>query len=283
MGTSSDALGYLGARDMLTRFFVEDTVKDYLEWGRKAYRFRGHAEEPFWRWVCSWARACRKPSDLGFPDDGFELPPLVERETIIENATPREGMLFAVPARDMREQRQERRVTIRERCEAAARIVHAHDGPSVVWCHLNAEGDALAKMIDGGAQVCGSMSDEEKEEKLVAFAAGQIQRLVTKPKIGCFGLNWQHCCNVVTFPSHSWEQYYQAVRRCWRFGQTRPVTVTVVGTEGERGVSANLRRKADQADRMFAALTEHVTAALSVRRGTTFGADEQLPPWVRAA
>jgi hypothetical protein len=283
MGTSSDALGYLGARDMLTRFFVEDTVKDYLGWGRKAYRFRGHAEEPFWRWVCSWARACRKPSDLGFPDDGFELPPLVERETIIENATPREGMLFAVPARDMREQRQERRVTIRERCEAAARIVHAHDGPSVVWCHLNAEGDALAKMIDGGAQVCGSMSDEEKEEKLVAFAAGQIQRLVTKPKIGCFGLNWQHCCNVVTFPSHSWEQYYQAVRRCWRFGQTKPVTVTVVGTEGERGVSANLRRKADQADRMFAALTEHVAAALFVRRGTTFGADEQLPPWVRAA
>lgn len=279
IGTSSDALGHMGARDMLTVYFKEDTVKDYLGWGRKSWRFRGHAERPFWRWVCSWARACRKPSDLGFDDAGFVLPPLIEKELIVENATPREGMLFAVPANGLKEQREERRVTLRQRCEAAAEAASAR-GASVVWCHLNDEGDALEEMIPGGVQVSGSMSDEEKEEKLTAFSAGEIKRLITKPRIGCWGLNWQHCRNVVTFPSHSWEQYYQAVRRCWRFGQNKSVNVTIVATPGERGVSANLKRKAEQADHMFASLVEHMNQSIAVERGFSFNVEEESPSWL---
>jgi len=280
LGTSSEALGYLGFSDMVTRFFKQETKKDCLGWGRTKYIFRGHAEEPFWRWVNSWARVCRRPSDLGFSDDGFALPPLIESEHVVEHATLRSGMLLAVPAKGLREQREERRITIKERCEAAADIAIKHDGATVVWCHLNPEGDLLERIIPGAVQVAGRMPDEQKEERLLAFQQGEIKVLVTKPKIGCFGLNWQHCHNVVTFPSHSWEQYYQAVRRCWRFGQTQPVKVSVVTTEGERGVMQNLQRKAKQADRMFEALTRHANEALHIERGNGFPEKETVPAWL---
>jgi hypothetical protein len=286
LGTTSEALGYLGHRDMLTMFFKEDTAKDFLGWGRKTYRFRGHASQPFWRWVCSWARSCRKPSDLGFDDGRFVLPPLVERENVLETSTPRPGMLFSTPARDMREQRDERRATMDERCGVVASIVANHaaackESPSsVVWCHLDAEAAQLLRAIPGAVEVSGSMSDEKKEERLTAFARGEIQTLVTKPKIGCYGLNWQHCCSVVTFPSHSFEQYYQAVRRCWRFGQTRPVTATVVTTEGEVGVLANLQRKARQSEEMFAQLVANMNNELKVSSVDKFSQKERLPKWL---
>lgn len=279
LGTLSEALGYLGYADMLTRFFKEETKKDYLGWGRKTYRFRGHAEQPFWRWVCSWARACRKPSDMGFEDGEFILPELREREVVIECHTPRDGMLFTLPARDLREQRQERRQTITERCEAAAEATR-NNGASVVWCHLNDEADMLEEMIPDAVQVSGSMAVEKKEERLLGFQSGEINTLILKPRIGAFGLNWQHCHNVVTFPSHSWEQYYQAVRRCWRFGQKHPVDVTIITTEGEVGVLANLRRKALAAERMFSSLVEHMNNAEHIDRGTDFPIDERLPEWL---
>jgi hypothetical protein len=279
LGTSSEALGYLGYQDMLTRFFKEETKKDYLGWGRKTYRFRGHAEEPFWRWVCSWARACRKPSDLGFDDGDFILPPLLEMEQVIECHTQRDGMLFTLPARDLREQRQERRQTIQERCECAAEATR-NNGASVVWCHLNDEADLLERLIPYAVQVSGSMSVEQKEERLLGFQKGDIQTLVTKPRIGCWGLNWQHCHNVVTFPSHSWEQYYQAVRRCWRFGQKHPVDVTVITTEGEVGVLANLKRKAAAADRMFESLCFHMGNAMHLERSSEFAEQERIPEWL---
>lgn len=192
IGTTSEALGLLGFRDMITTFFRQETSKDHHGWGRTKYRFRGHAEEPFWAWVCSWARSMQKPSDLGFDDARFNLPELIEREHVVSTAKVRDGYLLALPARDMREERQDRRNTINERCELAAKIVHEHNGPSVVWCELNPEGDMLEKMIDGCVQVSGSMCDEEKEEALIGFSSGQIKRLVTKPKIGAWGLNWQH-------------------------------------------------------------------------------------------
>ncbi len=280
LGTSSEALGYLGYQDMLSKFFKQETKKDHLGWGRVKYRFRGHAEEPFWRWVCSWARVCRKPSDLGFSDEGFQLPPLVENEVVIECQKLRKGMLLPVPARGLQEQREERRITLVERCEAAAQNAIDHDGPTVLWCHLNPEGDLLEKLIPDGLQVCGSMSDDKKEERLLAFQAGELKILVTKPKIGCFGLNWQHCHNVVCFPSHSWEQYYQAVRRCWRFGQDSPVNVTIVTTEGELGVLRNLQRKAEAADRMFGALSRHANDALHIDRNTTYNDEEEVPGWL---
>lgn len=280
LGTSSEALGELGYADMITRFFKEETIKDYLGWGRKMYKFRGHAEQPFWRWVCSWARSCRKPSDIGFSNVGFELPPLVEKEHLVENSTARPGMLFSTPARNLHEQREERRITIKERCEAAAQYAEAHNGASVLWCHLNAEGDLLAECVKDCEQVSGTMSDESKEEKLVAFQNGQIKRLVIKPKIGCFGLNWQHCHNVITFPSHSFEQYYQAVRRCWRFGQKHSVNVTIVTTEGEQGVLNNLQRKAAQSEAMFKQLSQNMLGAIAIDDGWKFVLRERKPKWL---
>jgi hypothetical protein len=280
LGTSSEALGYMGSADMLTRFFKDDVKKDYLGWGRKTYRFRGHSEIPFWRWVCTWARACRKPSDLGFDDGGFELPPLVEREHVLESSTARPGMLFAVPAKDLSEQREERRITLEERCEFAAGIVNNHTGTSIAWCHLNDEGRCLADTIPGAVEVSGSMSDEAKEERLLAFQSGEIDTLVTKPRIGCFGLNFQHCHNVVTFPSHSYEQYYQAVRRCYRFGQEHPVKVAVVSTEGEQRVLKNLQRKSEQASAMFTALVGHMYHAMEIESVWNFDAQATLPEWI---
>lgn len=281
LGTSSEALGYLGFRDMVTTFFKQETSKDDLGWGRTKYRLRGHAERPFWRWVCSWARACRKPSDLGFSDERYVLPPLEEQEHVIENSTPRPGMLFSTPARGLREEREERRVTLRERCEFAAELANRDRGePVVIWCHLNDEGDLLESLIDDAEQVKGSMSDDDKEARLAAFSRGDLRVLVTKPKIGCWGLNWQHCNRTVTFPSHSFEQYYQAVRRCWRFGQQRPVTVDVIATAGEAGVLANLREKQERADRMFAELVASMNRELRMEAKHDFDHTEEVPSWL---
>jgi hypothetical protein len=279
LGTSSEALGYLGFRDMITTFFKQETSKDHLGWGRTKYRFRGHAEKPFWRWVCSWARAMRKPSDFGFDDSRFQLPPLNEIETVLESSTPRPGMLFSIPARSMQEERQERRVTIQERCERVAEMC-SHDRPAVVWCHLNDEGDLLEKLIPDSKQVKGSMGDDEKEETLAAFSSGKLRKLITKPKIGCWGLNWQHCSDVYTFPSHSFEQYYQAIRRCWRFGQRKPVNVHVIATAGEAGVTKNLQRKAAQTDRLFSYLVECMNDELRMNEVETFPEQEKLPKWL---
>lgn len=279
LGTSSEALGYLGFRDMITMFFKQEVKKDRLGWGRTKYRFRGHAEHPFWRWVCNWARACRKPSDLGFDDARFVLPELRERELVINNSTPRAGMLFSIPARNMQEEREERRVTLKERCEYVASMVSEND-TAVIWCHLNDEGDLLERLIPDAKQVKGSMADEAKEETLRAFGDGEIAKLVIKPKIGCFGLNWQHCSDIYTFPSHSFEQYYQLVRRCWRFGQTKPVNVNIVATEGEAGVMRNAQRKAEQADRMFSRLVELMNDELRLIVVNGFHKDEQVPEWL---
>jgi len=283
LGTSSEALGYLGFQDMLSKFFKQETSKDHHAWGRPKYRFRGHAAEPFWRWVCSWARSCRRPSDLGFDDEGFILPPLVENEHKIGVGAVQPGMFFALPAVSLQEQRFERRETIEGRCQAVADMVKGVDGPSVSWCHLNAEGDMLVKMIPDGVQVSGSMSTELKEERLLAFQEGRVKRLIIKPQIGAFGLNWQHCNRITTFPSHSYEQYYQAVRRCWRFGQTKPVTVDIFTTEGEIRVLANLQRKAEQADQMFASLVAHMGDALQIDRSNKYNKKEEIPAWIGSA
>ena len=280
LGTSSDALGYLGYRDMLTKFFKQDTIKDHLGWGRAKYRFRGHAEHPFWKWVCSWARSIRKPSDVGGDDSRFELPPLRQHEHVVETKKARDGMLFAMAATNLQEQREERRNSIGERCEMAAQTAAEHDGPCVLWCELNDEGDRLVRDVPDAVQVKGSMPDEKKEDILTAFTRGEVKRLVTKPKIGCWGLNWQHCNKVICFPSHSFEQHYQAVRRCWRFGQQNPVDVHMIVNEGEQGVLKNIQRKAEQTERMFESLCEHVSDSLALSRGDVFPEQEVVPSWL---
>jgi hypothetical protein len=292
LGTSSEALGELGYTDMLTRFFKNDqnTIRPtmYLHRGlnfqeiRDAakWRFKGHAEVPFWRWVCSWARAIRKPSDLGFDDGRFVLPPLIEKEHFIEARSTPPGMLFNLPAIGLKEQREERRRTIQERCENAAKLVIGTGRPALLWCNLNDEGDLLEEMIPDAVQVSGKDSDEDKEEKLMAFSDEKARVLITKPKIGAWGLNFQHCAHIVLFPTHSFEQYYQGVRRCWRFGQTRPVQVDIIATEGDKLVMSNLQRKAKAADKMFAQLVEHMQEALAIDRSQLFTQKEEIPSWL---
>jgi len=282
LGTSSEALGYLGLMDMLNRFFVNDQNNSALRGfhhGAPRWRFKGHAEEPFWRWVASWARAMRKPSDLGFEDDGFRLPPLEHRQHTIEARTRPEGTLFDLPAFGIREERDESRRTIHERCEAVRDLLDGAE-TAVAWCQLNAEGDLLTRLIPGAVQVSGSDEPDDKEAKLAAFTRGEVRVLVTKPIIGAWGLNWQHCNRMTFFPSHSYEQYYQAVRRSWRFGQKRPVIVDLVTTEGGNAALANLQRKADQAGRMFDALVAHMQDAMGVRRGVTYTKPVEVPAWL---
>lgn len=465
LGTSSEALGYLGHMDMLSRFFTnsQHSAHGNRHWSGAEWRFKGHAEDAFWRWVSSWARALRKPSDLGFDDAGFDLPPLNHRQHVVTAKRPPEGMLFDLPAMGLREERDESRRTLEERCEKAASLVEGHD-VSILWCNLNAEGDALERLVPHSIQVKGSDSSDYKEAaaqwftgtqclcdlpefrgKLAAWrgspnmlptgepdtgltlpsasaerhkgerpmrtantcgtttlttpngsgvhpssrpntigvgesgtpvtpssanvssaklgscplvagptgsvsstespslittrysngraadvrSAGPVagststtaippappegssapnatsalassgttrpgssgprcicghesgvRRLITKSRMFGLGLNFQHCNHMVFFPSHSYEQYYQAVRRCWRFGQKYPVTVDIVTTEGGVGALRNLERKAAQADRMFDALTEHMRDALSVDRSQHYPLPVEVPAWL---
>jgi len=284
LGTSSEALGELGYMDMLGRFFVNDqrTATHRLmdkTGGGSAYRFKGHAEQPFWRWVSSWARAIRKPSDYGYPNNGFVLPNLQHRTHMVQANQSKEGTLFDVPAVGLQEEREEARRTLNERCEQAAHLLDDADH-AVAWCHLNDESDMLTKLIPGSVQVSGSDSPDEKEEALHAFSRGEIRVLVTKPVIGAWGLNWQHAHRMTYFPSHSYEQYYQSVRRMWRFGQRHEVVVDVVTTEGGLGVLKNLRRKSEAADRMFDSLLAHMQDALTIQRSIDGTQPVEVPPWL---
>lgn len=282
LGTSSEALGYMGAMDMLGRFFKNDqnnvaTKRMYGE--APKWRFKGHAETPFWQWVTSWARACRKPSDLGFSDDRYELPRLIQRESLVDLDDAPDGMLFVLPAVNLFEQRAERKRTLEDRCERAAHLAD-HSDPAVIWCHSNDEGDLLERLIPDAVQVSGKDSDDAKEAKFEAFGRGEARVMITKPRIGAWGLNWQHCAHVIYFPSHSYEQYYQAVRRCWRFGQKRDVTVDLVMTEGERKVMENLANKSSKADKMFENLVAEMQNACGIDHTVTYKHKEEVPSWL---
>jgi len=269
LGTSSEALGYLGHMDMLTKFFTNKQRSAALMRGRftrDKWRLKMHAEEAFWRWVASWARAARRPSDLGFDDDRFMLPPLEEIHTLIKAISPADGMLFDISAVTFHEEREVVRRTIGERCEAVAEKVASNGSISMVWCHLNDEGHMLEKLIPNSVQIAGSNSDEAKEEAARWFVKGSEERrvLISKPKIFGFGLNFQHCSHMTYFPTHSYEQYYQATRRLWRFGQEKPVTVHLVYTDGGERMLENLNRKSKQADQMFDDMVRHMNQELRI-------------------
>lgn len=283
LGTSSEALGNLGYMDMLNRFFRNDnnnSATRRMHGEAPKWRFKGHAQEPFWRWVASWARACRKPSDLGFSDDRFILPPLNVQRHVLTAKKLADGMLFNLPAHGLREQRDERNRSIEDRCEKAAELIHARQGPSIAWCNLNAEGDLLEELLPQSVQISGSDSDEAKEEKFLAFISGQARDLVIKPKIGAWGLNFQHCSHVAAFPTHSYEQYYQAVRRCWRFGQTSQVDVDIVMTKGDEMVMQNLGLKSVKADQMFERLVREMNNAVKINRQTQHTLEMETPSWL---
>lgn len=275
LGTSCEALGYLRRVEMMAQFFTHDGGET------SKWRLKGHAKEHiFWRWVCSWARAIRRPSDLGFDDSRFVLPELKTIEHVVRASTPRPDMLFDMPAVTLEEQRNERKRTIKERCELAAELIAAHRGASVAWCHLNTEGDLLEKLIPNCVQVSGNDSDDAKEEKIQAFSKGQVENLVTKSVVCGFGMNWQHCHHTTSFPSHSFEQWYQAVRRFWRFGQLHTVKADIIASEGEAGVLRNLNRKAAQADEMFRNLVGLINNELKINRAERHTKQQEIPSWL---
>ena len=285
LGTTSEALGCLGYMDMLGKFFKNDQhncatngrtrFKEATKW-----RLKGHAEAAFWRWVTSWSRSIRRPSDMGFSDKGFILPKLVEVNHELDiTRKKKRGVLFVLPAVGLKEVRDERKDTIHERCEKVAELINATNDFVVVWCNLNPEGDLLEKLINGAVQVSGKDSDDAKEEKLIAFSGKKARVLVTKPKIGAWGLNWQHCNRVTYFPNYSYEQYYQGVRRCWRFGQKRTVTVDRVYTRGDRNSIRNLQRKTQQAYEMFTNIVREMNNSLTIGTRVDFNERTETPSW----
>lgn len=292
LGTSSEALGDLGYMDMLARFFknAQNSLHPSVYRHRgldfhaaestAKFRFRGHAEQDFWRWVCSWARAMRKPSDLGYNDDSFILPKLTERTHVVKSNKLMDGFLFDLPAVGLAEQRADLRRSIQERCEMAAALVNGHNKPAVVWCNLNEEGHILEKLIPDAVEVEGNDSEEKKEDCFLKFAKGDIRVMVTKTSIAGFGLNWQHCAHQTYFPSHSYEQYYQGTRRSWRFGQKNNVIIDLITTEGQSSVLKNLQRKSQQADKMFDNLVALMWKELKLERKNEYTKKEEVPSWL---
>lgn len=268
LGTSSEALGYLGFTDMLTKFFTnnEDTIKPQnigTEWILK-----GHAKENFFKWVSGWSISMRKPSDLGFDDTRFILPELILNYHPVKNeknlVVNGQIQLFNQIARSLPEVSDEQRATIEGRCELAVNLSEQYE-TSVYWCNLNAEGDLIQELDKSAYQIKGSMDLDKKEELLLAFFDGNIKKLITKPKMTAFGLNWQHCNHTVYFPTFSYEQYYQSIRRFWRFGQTKPVIVDLVYSDGQKRVLDSLLAKTEKANELFSKLNANIHQAYDVK------------------
>lgn len=256
LGNHSEFLGIMSRTEMLATFFCHDGGET------QTWRLKGHAEQEFWRWVCSWGVMARKPSDLGHDDTGFILPPLEMHQHVVkvdQSGAFAAGMLFVMEARTLQDQRNARRGSLDDRVAKCASLVNNTNVPWLVWCELNDEGDALEDAIPDAVQIKGADSNAEKESRMLDFTEGRIRVLVTKPSIAGFGMNWQHCANVAFVGvSHSYEQTYQAIRRCWRFGQKNPVTVHVISAETEGAVAANLARKERDAKRMADAMVAHM-------------------------
>lgn len=255
LGTHAEFLGIRTRSEMLAEFFVHDGG-DTQTW-----RIKGHARKLFWQWVASWGVMLRSPADLGYDASAYNLPPLHVHQHTVESEHSQEetGYLFAMEATDLMERRNARKASLVGRVQACAEIVNDSDEPWIVWCDLNAEGDALCAAIPDAVEIRGADSEEVKEQRLMDFAAGRIRVLVTKSSIAGWGLNWQHCRNVAFVGvTDSWEAYYQAVRRCYRFGQKREVHVHIFASEREGSIVANLKRKEEDARQMAEALADEV-------------------------
>lgn len=254
LGTSSEALGYLGYTDMLGRFFGnnENNIRPQ-DIGNKWY-LKPHAYDDFFEWVSNWSISMRKPSDLGFSDKGFELPPLDIQNHFVKNdknwVVDGQIMMFGKIAKRQSEIMQEQKMTVENRCQKAVELASNHK-TSVYWCNRNDEGDLLQKLDSNAYQITGSMKLEKKEELLKAFADGQIKKLITKPKMTAFGLNWQHCNHTVYFPTFSYEQWYQAIRRFWRYGQKKEVIADRVLSDGQKRILDSIDIKTEKAIELF--------------------------------
>lgn len=286
LGTHAEFLGICKRVEMLSEYFVHDGAETQV------WRLKGHARRQFWRWVSSWGAMVRGPADLGYDASAYQLPPLNIHEHIVESVRPASGSLFVMEAETLSERRDARRASLNERVSACAAIVNAEpDEPWVVWCDLNAEGDALTAAINGAVQVCGSQDIDTKESLLHGFASGEFKKLVTKSSIAGWGSNWQHCARMAFVGvTDSYEAFYQSVRRAYRFGQNRPVHIHVFASEAEGAVVANLRRKERDAAAMAEALSaetrESVQAEVigSVRDTNSYDAARRIsaPHWLKS-
>jgi hypothetical protein len=283
LGTSSEALGYLGYTDMLTKFFKNNGNSIDIRHAGCEWYLKSHAERDFWRWVASWSISMRKPSDLGFDDSLHILPDLIEKETIIRNKNPlvingQQG-LFNLPAQNFFEIKAEVRATINERCEMAVSKASNHE-TSVYWVNLNDEAALISKLDKDTKEVKGKMNIDEKEEILLAFSNGAIKKLITKTSITAFGLNWQHCNHTTYFPTYSYEQYYQAIRRFWRFGQNKNVLVDLILSDGQTRVMESLMVKKDKAINMFENLTKQTNSDFKIE-SKGFDKKIKLPTFIK--
>jgi hypothetical protein len=283
LGTSSEALGYMGFTDMLTKFFTnnEDTISPQnigTEWILK-----GHAEDAFFEWVSSWSISMRKPSDIGYSDAMHVLPKLILNHHVVENMENMvvNGQIALINniARSLPEVREENKLTVGKRCEKAVALASNYS-TSVYWCNLNAEGDLLSKLDSSAYQIKGSMSIDEKEDLLMNFFTGDIKKLITKPKMTAFGLNWQHCNHTTFFPTFSYEQYYQSIRRFWRFGQKSDVVVDMIYSDGQKRVIDSLLAKADKANTLFSKLNGKLNSSY-IDSKKDFNKNVSLPTFLR--
>lgn len=275
LGNHAEFLGVCTRTEMLAEFFVHDGGETQV------WRLKGHARQAFWRWVTSWGAFVRKPSDLGYDDSAYLLPPLDVEQHVIpaDQATVfATGNLFAVQAGDLMERKRARRASITKRVAECAAIVNAEKSePWVVWCALNDESDALAEAIPGAVEIRGSMTTDEKEDALARFADGRARVIISKASITGWGLNWQHCARMAFVGvDDSWESYYQAVRRCYRFGQTRPVEVHIFASEAEGSVIDNLARKERDAAEMAKQLSAETA---SMVRAQVVGTSRETNPY----
>jgi hypothetical protein len=245
LGNQAEFLGVMNAQEMLATFFTHDGG-DTSKW-----RLKGHGKVKFWEWMSTWAICIRSPADLGFDGSRYELPPLRLVEHQVDGGQLMEGQLFHVTAQSLSERREAKRNSMKDRVALAAKLANEAPGPVIVWCHLNDESSALAAAIPDAVEVTGSMSIEQKIANVMAFTHGHKRVLVSKPSICGAGMNWQHCdTQVFAGMNDSFRDYYQAVRRCWRFGQKKPVTVHIITAETEGAVKANIERKQSQSNEM---------------------------------
>lgn len=287
LGTHAEFLGICSRVEMLAEFFCHDGGETQV------WRLKGHAKGVFWRWVASWGALVRTPEDLGYDSIEYSLPPLSVRHHTIkvdDSEVFASGELFPRDTLSMSERRGARRDSIADRVASAAALVNASADPWVLWCDLNSESESLCEAIPDAVEVTGSDDIDDKEQRLLDFAAGKIRVLVTKPSIAGFGLNWQHCAHMgFVGVTDSWESYFQAVRRCWRFGQTRPVEVHVFVSELEGPVVRNLERKAADAERMGVELSRETRGAVraevigqeQTKNNTDHQQQSRLPKWLR--
>jgi hypothetical protein len=269
------------ASEMLATYFTHDGGET------QKWRLKGHAQKEFWRWVASWGAMAQRPSDLGFEDTGYDLPPLRMHEHIVSvAAVDDQESLFALPALGLSETRRARKHSLNERVEMAAELIRSEPGTWLVWCELNAEADALQAALPDALEIRGSDSSESKERGLIAFSNGIEPILISKPSICGFGLNFQHCHKMMFVGiSYSWESLYQAIRRCYRFGQTKPVDVHLILSEPEQSVLETLKRKERDAQTMQAAMVSAAMEGFAAQRprSTYMHPKVEVPSWLIAS